>query len=55
VKELRIRNSQGLVLAVRQGQKTGLLGNSRENAREVDVSQPFFYNLILVAKSALGI
>ncbi len=55
VKELRIRNSQGLVLAVRQGQKTGLLGNSRENAREIDVSQPFFYNLILVAKSALGI
>jgi single-stranded-DNA-specific exonuclease len=55
IKELRIRNSQGQVLAVQQGQKTGLLGNSRDSAREVDVSQPFFYNLIIEAKKSLGI
>ncbi|MGL5063914.1 MAG: DHHA1 domain-containing protein, partial [Microcoleus sp.] len=55
VKELRIRNERGQVLAVRQGQKTGLLGNNRDSATEVDVSEPNFYNLILAAKSALGI
>ncbi|XZO02603.1 MAG: single-stranded-DNA-specific exonuclease RecJ [Microcoleus sp.] len=53
--ELRIRNSVGLVLAVSPGQTTGLLGNSRENAREVDLSKPFFYSLIQAAKNALGI
>lgn len=53
--ELRIRNSVGQVLAVSPGQTTGLLGNSRENAREVDLSKPFFYSLIQAAKNALGI
>ena len=53
--ELRIRNSQGLVLAIQPGQKTGLLGNNRENAQEVDVSRPFFENLIQAALRALGI
>ncbi len=53
--ELRIRNSVGQVLAVSQGKTTGLLGNSRENAREVDLSKPFFYSLIQAAKNALGI
>ena len=53
--ELRIRNSQGQVLAIQLGQKTGLLGNNRENAQEVDVSRPFFENLIQAALRALGI
>ena len=53
--ELRIRNSQGQVLAVAPGQSIGLLGNSRKDAREVDVSLPFFENLIQTAKHALGI
>ncbi|MEG4804918.1 single-stranded-DNA-specific exonuclease RecJ [Microcoleus sp. ARI1-B5] len=53
--ELRIRNSQGQVLAVAPGQNIGLLGNSRKDAKEVDVSLPFFENLIQTAKHALGI
>ncbi|MCC3421539.1 MAG: single-stranded-DNA-specific exonuclease RecJ [Microcoleus sp. PH2017_07_MST_O_A] len=53
--ELRIRNSQGQVLVVEPGQSMGLLGNSRQDAREVDVSLPFFENLIQTAKHALGI
>ncbi|MEG5058801.1 single-stranded-DNA-specific exonuclease RecJ [Microcoleus sp. A2-C5] len=53
--ELRIRNSQGQVLAVAPGQHIGLLGNSRQDAKEVDVSLPFFENLIQTAKHALGI
>ncbi|PHX54682.1 single-stranded-DNA-specific exonuclease RecJ [Tychonema bourrellyi FEM_GT703] len=55
LQELRIRNSQGQILAIQPGQKTGLLGNSRENAQEVDVSRPFFENLIQTASRALGI
>lgn len=55
VQELRIRNSQGQVLAVQQGQKIGLLGTKRENAQEIDVSQPFFYNLIKAARSVLEV
>ncbi|WP_293331431.1 single-stranded-DNA-specific exonuclease RecJ [Microcoleus sp. CAWBG58] len=53
--ELRIRNSQGQVLVVEPGQSIGLLGKSRQDAREVDVSLPFFENLIQTAKHALGI
>jgi single-stranded-DNA-specific exonuclease len=55
LQELRIRNSQGQILAIQPGQKIGLLGNSRENAQEVDVSRPFFENLIQTALRALGI
>ena len=54
LQELRIRNSQGQVLVIQPGEKIGLLGNSRENAREVDVSRPFFENLIQTALRALG-
>lgn len=55
LQELRIRNSQGQVLAIQLGQKIGLLGNNRENAKEVDVSRPFFENLIQTALRALNI
>jgi hypothetical protein len=55
VKELKIKNHQGLVLAVKQGQKMGLLGKNRQDARQVDVSKPPFYNLIKAAMSALDV
>ncbi|MGQ4648001.1 hypothetical protein [Lyngbya aestuarii] len=51
--ELRIKNPDGLVLAVKQGYKTGLLGKKREEAKQVDISQPRFDNLIQAAIKAL--
>ncbi|NJK74231.1 MAG: hypothetical protein HC942_09140 [Microcoleus sp. SU_5_6] len=54
-KELKIKNHLGLVLAVKQGQKVGLIGKTRQDARQVDVSQPYFYNLIKAAMSALDL
>lgn len=53
--ELRIRNSHGEVLAIQQGKRIGLLGKSRDNAKEVDVSQPHFFNLIRAAMNALNL
>ncbi|MEG4444653.1 hypothetical protein QUB47_22180 [Microcoleus sp. AT9_B5] len=53
VKELKIKNHQGFVLAVKQGEKIGLLGKTRHNAKKVDVSQSHFYNLIKAAVNAL--
>ncbi|GBF79948.1 single-stranded-DNA-specific exonuclease RecJ [Aphanothece sacrum] len=53
--ELRIRNEGGKVLAIKQGQRMGLLGISRETAKQVDVTQPPYYNLIKVAMEFLGI
>jgi single-stranded-DNA-specific exonuclease len=53
--ELRIKNSEGTVLAIESGKNIGLLGNKRENATQVDLSQPYFYNLIQAALSALEI
>ncbi len=53
VKELKIKNHQGFVLAVKQGEKIGFLGKSRHNAKQVDVSKPHFYNVIKAAMSAL--
>ncbi|NES05628.1 MAG: single-stranded-DNA-specific exonuclease RecJ [Okeania sp. SIO2F4] len=55
IKELRIRNSRGEVLAIQQGNKFGLLGKSRNNAQEVDVSQPRFFHLIKAAMNALNL
>lgn len=53
--ELRIKNSEGTVLAIESGNTLGLLGNKREDATQVDLSQPYFYNLIQAALSALEI
>lgn len=53
LQELRIRNEQGEVLAIEQGKKIGLQGKRREKSKLVDVSQPYFYNLIKAALSAL--
>ncbi|MDJ0556640.1 MAG: single-stranded-DNA-specific exonuclease RecJ [Microcoleaceae cyanobacterium MO_207.B10] len=55
VPELRIRNSRGEVLAIKQGERIGLLGKSRQNAKQVNVSEPQFFNLIKAAMSALEI
>ncbi|NEQ75166.1 MAG: single-stranded-DNA-specific exonuclease RecJ [Okeania sp. SIO2C9] len=53
VKELRIRNSRGEVLAIQQGQKIGLLGKTRNNAKQVNVTDARFFNLVKAAMSAL--
>ncbi len=53
--ELRIRNSEGKVLAIQKGQRTGLLGTKREDAQEVDITQPRYFQLIKAARSALSI
>ncbi|MEZ2234601.1 MULTISPECIES: hypothetical protein [unclassified Microcoleus] len=51
--ELKIKNHQGFVLAVKQGSKMGILGKTRETAKKVDVSQSHFYNVIKAAMNAL--
>ncbi len=52
--ELRIRNQQGKVLAISKGDRFGLLGTTRDNAKQVDVTQPHYYKLIKAALMALG-
>jgi single-stranded-DNA-specific exonuclease len=52
--ELRIKNEQGKVLAVRQGNRMGLLGKNRETAQQVDVTQPHYYHLIKAALNKLN-
>jgi len=54
-KELRIRNEEGEVIAIEQGKRFGFQGKKRESSKQVDVSQPYFYNLIKAAISALEI
>jgi single-stranded-DNA-specific exonuclease len=52
--ELRIKNPEGKVLAVSQGHHIGLLGINRENAQEIDVTQPQYDSIIQAALEALG-
>ncbi|MBW4534225.1 MAG: single-stranded-DNA-specific exonuclease RecJ [Pleurocapsa minor HA4230-MV1] len=52
-KELRIRNDRGNVLAVSQGDRTGLLGKSRDVAKQVDVTQSPYFQLIKAALEAI--
>ncbi len=52
-KELRIRNDRGNVLAVSQGDRTGLLGKSREVAKQVNVTQAPYFQLIKAALQAI--
>jgi hypothetical protein len=54
-KELRIRNHEGEILAIRQGQKTALRGKSRANSQEVDILKNNYYNLIKAAVNALDL
>ncbi|MDX2229472.1 MAG: single-stranded-DNA-specific exonuclease RecJ [Leptolyngbyaceae cyanobacterium bins.349] len=53
-KQLRLRNAQGQVLVLQQGQRIGILHKSANESLEVDVSQPHYYNLIKAALNALG-
>ncbi|WP_041229606.1 single-stranded-DNA-specific exonuclease RecJ [Rippkaea orientalis] len=53
--ELKIKNEQGKVLAVTKGQRKGLLGTNRETAKEVDITQPHYYQLIKAAMGILGL
>ena len=53
--EIRIKNEQGDILVVQKGQRIGLLGKNRQQAREVNVTEPRFYTLIKVAIKALAI
>ena len=54
LKELRIRNDRGKVLAVNQGDRVGLLGISRQDAKQVNVTQPPYFQLIKAALGALN-
>ena len=51
--ELRIKNTAGKVLAIESGNFTGLLGNSRKDATQIDIFQPYYYNLVQAAIQAL--
>jgi len=53
VQELRIRNDRGNVLAVSQGERTGLLGKSRDEAKEVNVTKEPYFQLIKAALKAI--
>ena len=52
--ELRIYNTKGEVLSIQKGQRIGTLGKVNQALKEVDVSQPPFYDLIKAALKALG-
>ncbi|MEH2294395.1 single-stranded-DNA-specific exonuclease RecJ [Nostoc sp.] len=53
--ELRIKNSEGKVLVMEPGDIIGLLGTNRQNAKEVDISQPPYDNIIQAALQALSV
>ncbi|WP_118168210.1 single-stranded-DNA-specific exonuclease RecJ [Nostoc sphaeroides] len=53
--ELRIKNSEGKVLAMQPGHIIGLLGINRQNAKEVDISQPQYDSIIQAALQALSV
>ncbi|MDX2212727.1 MAG: single-stranded-DNA-specific exonuclease RecJ [Oculatellaceae cyanobacterium bins.114] len=55
LRELQIRNAEGQVLTVQPEHQRGLLGQRREEAKEVDISQPFYADLIQAALRALEI
>ncbi len=54
-RELHIHNPEGHLLAVQPQQAWGWLGQNREDAQRVDVSQPYYFNLIRAALNALEI
>ncbi len=51
--ELRIQNCEGKILAVTPNSTTGLLGSCRQDAKEVDISQPPYETIISAALQAL--
>ena len=52
--ELRIKNPEGVVLAVELGKNIGLLGANRQQAQRVDISQPRYQMIIQAAWNALS-
>ncbi|NMG18305.1 single-stranded-DNA-specific exonuclease RecJ [Brasilonema bromeliae SPC951] len=54
VPELRIGNPDGKILAVPLGHSIGLLGSSRQQAIQVDVSQPQYNQILQTALQALS-
>lgn len=52
-RELRIRNDRGHVLAVSKGDRTGLIGKSRDEAKQVDVTKAPYFQLIKAALRAI--
>ncbi|MDZ8185564.1 MAG: single-stranded-DNA-specific exonuclease RecJ [Nostoc sp. ChiSLP02] len=53
--ELRIKNPEGKVLAMQPGKLNGLLGTNRQDAKEVDISQPQYEGIIQAALQALSV
>jgi single-stranded-DNA-specific exonuclease len=53
--ELRIKNPEGKVLVMYPGRTIGLLGIHREDAMEVDVTQPQYDSIIQAALKALSV
>ncbi|MEJ1930841.1 DHH family phosphoesterase [Nostoc sp. NIES-2111] len=53
--ELRIKNSDGKVLVMQPGSTIGLLGTSREDALEIDLSLPQYDSIIQAAMQALSV
>jgi single-stranded-DNA-specific exonuclease len=53
--ELRIKNSEGKVLVMQPGHIIGLLGTNRQNAKEVDISQPQYDSIIQAALQVLSV
>jgi len=51
--ELRIKNSEGKVLAVHPGNSSALLGTNRQDAKIVDISQPEYNGIMQAALKAL--
>lgn len=52
--ELRIKNDQGQILAIAQGDSTGFLGTKRETAQQVDITRSHFHQLVIAAYTALN-
>ncbi|HYW18694.1 MAG TPA: DHH family phosphoesterase [Nodularia sp. (in: cyanobacteria)] len=52
--ELRIKNPEGKVLVMQPGHTIGLLGNNRQDSKEIDISQPQYDNIIQAALEALS-
>jgi single-stranded-DNA-specific exonuclease len=55
IAELRIKNTQGQVLAVKPRENTGLLGTSRQDAKTIDLNTPYLQQLIATASQILGV
>ncbi|BCL38087.1 single-stranded-DNA-specific exonuclease RecJ [Nostoc sp. MS1] len=53
--ELRIKNADGKVLVMQPGSTIGLLGTTREDALEIDLSLPQYDSIIQAAMQALSV